>query len=203
MPLRLPAILAAVRGVGLRSGADDAEVAAALPGDQLVPGARVVIDRATTVAAAPEVVWPWLVQLGKHRAGWYFPRWIEAVVPPARRGLRRIEPRWQRLAVGDVIPDWGGPDATFEVAVLDPPRALVHRSTRTRPGRPPIHLSWALVLRPAPEGTRLHLRLRISALGRRAPRLVTAAAGLVDAATVEPLFAGLAERVAREPAPRG
>lgn len=181
--------------LGRRSGVDDAEVAAVLPGDDLVPGAKVVIDRATTLAAPPAAVWPWLVQLGRGRAGWYFPAWIEVVVPPARRGLRRLEPQWQGLAVGDVIPDWGGPDAMFEVAVLDPPHALVHRSTRPRPGQHPIELSWALVLRPVPEGTRLHLRLRINSLGRRAPRLVTAVAGLIDAATVEPLFAGLAERV--------
>ena len=97
--------------------------------------------------------------------------------------------------MGDVIPDWGGPSATFEVAVLDPPRALVHRSTRERRDREPIRISWAIVLSPVPAGTRLHLRLRISALGRRAPRLTRTIAGLIDEATVAPLFAGLAERV--------
>ena len=61
--------------------------------------------------------------------------------------------------------------------------------------REPIRISWALVLTPRATGTRLHLRLRISALGRRAPRLMTTVAGLIDEATVAPLFAGLAERV--------
>ena len=51
-------------------------------------------------------------------------------------------------------------------------------------------------------GTRLHLRLRISALGRRAPRLITTLAGLVDEATVAPLFAGLAERLRRSASER-
>ena len=173
----------------------DEEVGAPLPGDGIVPDARVVIDRATTLAAPPERVWPWIVQLGKRRAGWYFPRWVEIAIPRERRGLRHVEPRWQRLAVGDVIPDWGGPAATFEVAVLDPPRALVHRSTRERREGEPVRISWALVLAPSGAGTRLHLRLRISALGRRAPRLMTTVAGLVDEVTVAPLFAGLAERV--------
>ena len=59
----------------------------------------------------------------------------------------------------------------------------------------PVRISWALVLAPSGAGTRLHLRLRISALGRRAPRLLTTVAGLIDEATVAPLFAGLAERV--------
>jgi hypothetical protein len=196
--LILPVLGAALVGaarLGRRSGVTDAEVGTALPGDDVVPDARVVIDRATTLNAAPERVWPWIVQLGKRRAGWYFPAWIEAVIPRDRRGLRHIEPRWQRLAVGDVIPDWGGPGATFEIVTLDAPRALVHRSTRGRPDRDPIRLSWALVLTPVGAGTRLHLRLRISALGRRAPKLVTTVAGLIDEATVAPLFAGLAERL--------
>ena len=196
--LILPVLGAALVGaarLGRRSGVTDAEVRAALPGDDVVPDARVVIDRATTLHSPPERVWPWIVQLGKRRAGWYFPAWIEAVIPRDRRGLRHIEPRWQGLAVGDVIPDWGGPGATFEIVTLDPPRALVHRSTRGRPDRDPIRISWALVLSPVAAGTRLHLRLRISALGRRAPKLVTTFAGLVDEATVAPLFAGLAERL--------
>ena len=194
VPLLGAVALAAVR-LGRRSGATDDEVAASLPGDAIVPDARVVIDRAATLAAPPERVWPWIVQLGKRRAGWYFPSWIELVMPRERRGLRHIEPRWQRLAVGDVIPDWGGPAATFEVAVLDAPRALVHRSTRERRDRESVRISWAIVLTPVPPGTRLHLRLRISALGRRAPRLMATVAGLIDEATVAPLFAGLAERV--------
>jgi len=194
VPLVGAALVGAAR-LGRRSGVTDEEVAAPLPGDDLVPDARVVIDRATTLAAPPERVWPWIVQLGKRRAGWYFPRWVEVAIPRERRGLRHVEPRWQRLAVGDVIPDWGGPAATFEVAVLDPPRALVHRSTRERRAGAPVRISWALVLAPSGAGTRLHLRLRISALGRRAPRLMTTVAGLVDEATVAPLFAGLAERV--------
>jgi hypothetical protein len=193
--LLLGVALAAAARVGRRSGVTGAELATPLPGDDVVPDARVVIDRATTLSAPSERVWPWIVQLGKGRGGWYFPAWIEAVVPRHRRGLRHVEPRWQRLAVGDVIPDWGGPGATFEVVTLDPPRALVHRSVRGRGDREPVRISWALVLTPVDAGTRLHLRLRISALGRRAPRLMTTLAGLVDEATVAPLFAGLAERL--------
>ncbi len=191
----LGAALVGVARLGRRSGVTDDELAAGLPGDAIVPDARVVIDRATTLGAPPERVWPWIVQLGRRRAGWYFPAWIERAIPRERRGLRHIEPRWQGLAVGDVIPDWGGPAATFEVAVLEPPRALVHRSTRERRDREPIRISWAIVLTPVPSGTRLHLRLRISALGRRAPRVMTTVAGLIDEVTVAPLFAGLAERI--------
>jgi hypothetical protein len=173
------------------------EIRAPRAGDDVVPDADVVMDRGFEARGTPEQVWPWLVQLGKQRAGWYLPARLETLVPPRMRGLRTIDPRWQELAPGDVIPDWGGADAQFEVVTVDPPHALVHRSTRPRPGREPLELSWALVLTAAPpDRTRLHLRLRINALGRRAPALVAAVGGLIDEATVGPMFAGLAERVA-------
>ena len=54
-----------------RWGATDAEVAAAMPGDELVPGAYVFCTRAITIDAPPETVWPWLVQVGFGQAGFY------------------------------------------------------------------------------------------------------------------------------------
>lgn len=198
--LSLAALVGALRAaarLARASGVTAAERARPLPGDDVVPGAQVVIDRASTLPAPPADVWPWLVQLGKQRGGWYLPAWLETVVPPARRGVRTIEPRWQNLAPGDVIPDWGGSDATFHVVTVDPPHALVHRSTRPRRDREPLELSWALVLTPAGAGSRLHVRLRVSSMGRRAPALVATVAGLIDEATVRPMFAGLAERLSR------
>jgi hypothetical protein len=167
-----------------------AEVAAALPGDEIVPDPDAVMDRAFTVGAPTEVVWPWFVQLGKRRAGWYLPRGVERFVPRARRAARTIEREWQGLAVGDVIPDWGGRDETFTVEVLDPPRALVHSSWRRA-----AHVSWAITLTPYDgPATRVHLRLRVGPV--KHPWLVDTAGELVDLLTVAGLERGLAERVA-------
>jgi hypothetical protein len=166
-----------------------AEVARPLPGDELVPSADVVMDRAFSLPAPPAVVWPWLVQLGLRPAGWSLPRCVEAAIPPRRRALRRIAPTLQRLTVGDVIPDWGGAGATFEVAVLRAPEALVHRSTRGK-----VALSWALVLAPEGSGTRVALRLRLG--GVRRPLLARTVGGSLDLLTVVGLAAGLRERVA-------
>jgi hypothetical protein len=175
--------------------ATSVERAAALPGDDLVPDADVVMDRGFSLPAPPEAVWPWFVQLGKRRAGWYLPRSVERLVPRGRRALRRIEPAWQGLAVDDVIPDWGGSDATFTVALLEPPNALVHVSTRGR-----VRISWAIVLSPAgPQATRAHLRLRLAGIRRR--WLAEGAGGLVDWLTVAGLAAGLRERVSVRSAP--
>src|ERR1044072_8571084 len=104
-----------------------AERAATLPGDDLItakdPRDLVVMDRAFSLPAPPDEVWPWLVQLGKQRAGGYLPRWAERVIPPSRRGLRDLDPAYLSLRVGDVIPDWGGRDETFTVAELEPGRS--------------------------------------------------------------------------------
>jgi hypothetical protein len=168
-----------------------AERSAPRAGDDLVPVADVVMDRAFTVAAPAEQLWPWLLQLGKRRAGWYLPRWIERLLPPGRRAARTVRQEWQRLQVGDVVPDYGGRHATFEVAVLRAPHVLVYRSRRGRTG-----LSWALTLTSEPGGTRLHLRLRLGPVRRQ--RLARVAGGFLDALTVVGLAAGLRERLAAQ-----
>ena len=55
----------------LRWGATNAEAAAAMPGDEIVPDASLTATRAITIAAPPEQVWPWIVQIGTGRAGFY------------------------------------------------------------------------------------------------------------------------------------
>jgi hypothetical protein len=171
----------------------DAERAAARPGDDLVAPADVVMDRAFSVGTPSPDVWPWLVQLGKRRAGWYLPRSIEKVLPPSRRATRSIDPRWQHLAPSDVVPDWGGRDATFEVASIEPPASLVYRSTRGR-----VHLSWSITLTSeGPTSTRVHLRLRLAPVRHR--RLAEVGGGLLDLLTVAGMAAGLRERVENRP----
>ena len=161
-------------------------------GDDLVPHAAVIMDRAFTVPADPATVWPWIAQLGKQRAGWYLPHTVERFLPRSRRALRRIDPRWQSLAVGTVIPDYGGRHETFTVAVLEPPSALVYTSRRGS-----SDVSWSIVLRAAPDSsgatTRVLLRLRVGPVRHR--RLVETAGGLVDLLTIAGLAAGLRERL--------
>lgn len=164
------------------------ERATTLPGDGLVD-ADVVMDRGFDLDAPPEAVWPWLAQLGKHRAGWYLPARVERLVPVRRRALRHLEPRLLEHRVGDVIPDWGGAGATFTLAASDPPRTLLYTSTRGR-----TDLTWCLHLAPVGAGgTRVHLRLRMAPVRHR--RLASSLGGLVDAVTVVGLAAGLRERL--------
>lgn len=168
--------------------ATPAERVAVLPGDDLVD-ADVVMDRGFDLDAPPEQVWPWLVQLGRRRAGWYLPRRVERLVPPSRRALRHVDPALLDHRVGDVIPDWGGADATFTLAALEPPRLLLYTSRRGR-----SDVTWCLDVSPRADGSRVHLRLRLGPVRRR--RLAEMGGGLVDAVTIAGLAAGLRERLA-------
>ncbi|MCY7394707.1 MAG: hypothetical protein LH468_00925 [Nocardioides sp.] len=171
-----------------------AEVSASRPGDDIVATSDAVMDRGFTVPGAPDSVWPWIVQLGKDRAGWYLPHRVERLLPRGRRAARHLDPRWQSLALGDVVPDWGGAEATFEVVLISAPTTLVYRSQRGR-----VQLSWAILLSeaaaaasPGPR-TRVHLRLRLGPLRR--PWLADTVGDRFDLLTIAALAAGLGERL--------
>lgn len=165
-----------------------AERAAVLPGDDVVPDATIAMDTAFDLPAPPAAVWPWFVQLGKRRGGYYLPGWFEAVTPRARRGLRHLDPALAGLQVGDTIPDWGGRHATFTAHEVDPPHVLVHRSVRDH-----VRLSWAIVLHEQGGGTRVQLRLRLA--GVRHERLARVLGGAADRLTVAGLVVGMRERL--------
>lgn len=188
------------------------EVAADLPGDGLVPGRCLRLDRAAMLPGRPADVWPWLVQLGKSRAGWYLPASLERLLPARGRGLRVLDPALQRVAIGDRVPDWGPGEPQFRAEVVDPPHALVWSSLRDRMNRhrwplgdpgpadvlsdDVLVLSWALVLRAnGSQQTRLQSRLRVRTRSRLAP-VWRVGGGLVDRLTVALLVAGLRERSA-------
>jgi hypothetical protein len=176
-----------------------------LPGDALVTDPSFVIDRELRFAAPAPVVWPWLLQLGKQRAGWYLPGWFERLIPPGRRAARRLQPQFQDLAVGRDVPDWGPGIPVFRVAILEPPNVLVYLSLRERGrdwGWPAdessagvLRLSWALVLEPDGDGSLLRIRLRVRRGRNRWGWLVRSVGGFFDWLTIVGLQRGLAERL--------
>jgi len=139
--------LLAVRPWHLRWGASDQEVARAMPGDGLVDGAGST-TRAITVTARAEQVWPWLVQIGYGRAGWYSYDWIDN---DGRPSADRILPDFQYLRVGDRILMAPGMGAT--VRAVAPNRYVLSQSDGGE--------SWCLALYPLDERhTRLVSRWR-------------------------------------------
>jgi hypothetical protein len=122
---------AALHCLGRRAGSTRAERRQALPGDGAVRHPQMVTDHAITISAPPEAVWPWLTQMGWHRAGYYTPRWVDRLLFPANLpSLDVLDPGLAReLGVGDTIPDGPPGTAWFVVEEASPPGTLVLHST--------------------------------------------------------------------------
>ncbi len=168
-------------------GVDPAEVDRALPGDELVPDAPISDTRGITIDAPPSAVWPWLVQMGFGRGGWYSYDQLDM----RGRSAERILPELQHLEPGDILPTF--PGGGLVVKTIEPGHALVayfdadilaeqQQASRDRgevSGGPPANLraggaflgaaspptfkaSWAIVVEPfGPTQSRLLERFRV------------------------------------------
>jgi hypothetical protein len=103
-------------------GATPDEVSRPLPGDELVARPTFNATRAITIDAPPEEIWPWLVQAGVTRAGWYSYDILDNL---GRTSARHVIPELQHLAVGDVVPM--SPDGKHGIRVhsLDRPHSMI------------------------------------------------------------------------------
>lgn len=118
-----------------RWGATDEEVTGAYPGADLVPEGERAATMAITIGAPPDQVWPWLVQMGGDRGGWY--SW-DLLDNGGRPSARNVHPEWQDLALGDHVTYWGrgAPvDDAWEVASMEPNRFLGLRGLSDLRGR--------------------------------------------------------------------
>lgn len=88
-----------IRPWHLRWGATTEEVNQAMPGDL----EHIGWTRAITIEGTPEEIWPWLVQWGQGRGGWYSYDWLENLFGFDIHTADRILPEYQNLAVGDTI----------------------------------------------------------------------------------------------------
>lgn len=137
----------------LRWGATDEELTAVMPGDDLIDDIAHLATRAITIDAPPAAVWPWLVQVGCLRAGYYANDLLDNLGHPS---ARRILPEYQHLEIGQWVPMSPTPSDTtaFTVAGFEPNRWLLWH-------QPPLS-SWSWTLTELPSGqTRLVTRLRI------------------------------------------
>lgn len=153
----------------LRWGATDAEMRKALPGDELSPEPATLATRAVTIHAPVEQVWPWIVQIGQDRGGFYSYTWLENLVGARIHNADRILPEHQTREVGDTV--WMAPKERYggkgcvRVARLDPGRAMVVVTPEdydaiAKTGTAP-HGTWAFILEPIDERTtRLIIRSR-------------------------------------------
>jgi hypothetical protein len=144
----------------LRWGATDAEVAEAMPGDDHVADPSFDATRAITIGAPPEKVWPWLVQIGYGKAGFYS---YDLFDNAARPSAERILPEYQEPKVGDWVPMASKVNETtaFKISAFEPNRWMLWE-------KPDSTWAWRLV---PLEGarTRLITRLRDRYTWRSSP----------------------------------
>jgi hypothetical protein len=197
----------ALQWLGRTYGATRLERRAPMPGDDIVRHPDVVVTHAATLPAPPSEVWPWLMQVGWGRGGWYTPRWVDRLLFPANGpSARTLLEGYHGLEVGDFVPD--GPPETecgFVVAEVDRERHLVLHSTSHLPltlrrrGLAGVDWTWSFVLSPADEGRRTRLVFRWR--GRTTPAWMTAVMQALivpaDAVMSPGMLRGLAARTGR------
>ena len=171
---------AIVRPRMLSWGASDEECHLRLPDDEITDEVMTHRTRAVTINAPPQAVWPWLLQIGDRRGGFYSYDWVERFVFPGtvhyvegKHSATRIHPQLQNVRVGDRIntASVGRLTVGKPVTVLEPNRALVVGT-------------WAFVLLPLPpQRTRMLVRERdagwLRFLAPRRSGLLRALGGLV------------------------
>jgi hypothetical protein len=154
-----------------RWGVDDGEITTELSGDELVRDPDLGYTRGITVDARPEEIWPWVVQIGQGRGGFYSYDGLENLFRCDIHSADRVLPQLQDIAVGDVVRLAPGGAPSFRVHVVDPPTALVLVSAGTEStdeaapsGADEPVVTWQRVLRSLDGGrrTRLLVRQRLS-----------------------------------------
>jgi hypothetical protein len=136
-----------IRPWHLHWGATASEAARPMPGDSLIPDPSLNATRGITIAARPEQIWPWLIQMGPGRGGWYS---YDRLDNRGRPSADSVVPAWQvPLRPGDSL--GVGPGPRFQVMAIAANEYLVLGP----------QISWTFALYPQPDGTtRLVERLR-------------------------------------------
>jgi hypothetical protein len=135
----------------LNWGATCDEIERPMVGDEVCVRPRFNATRAVTIRARPEEVWPWLVQIGFGRAGWYSYDLLDNL---GRHSSERIIPEFQHLAVGDWVPMGGKitPYTANLVTKMEPNRLMLWEKGGG---------TWLWLLEPVDaEHTRLITRMR-------------------------------------------
>jgi hypothetical protein len=185
-----------------RWGATDEEIAMALPGDGRLAEPARQVTRAISIDAARQDVWPWIVQLGADRGGFYTYDWLENLFGLDIHSADEIVEEWQDLEVGDVVHADRARTGGWYVVELVPDEALVLQVGDLVAGRPlrrderlRWEFQWTFAVRDAPAGgTRLLVRERV-AFDSVVTRIVMAPVGLVSFVMTRGTMLGIKSRV--------
>lgn len=150
------ALMSAIELLARPVRADRRERARPLPGDELIPEPIGSVTHAITIQSPPRNVWPWLVQMGSGRAGWYSYDFIDN---GGRRSAEEILPEFQHISLGDVFPALPKVRDAFTVLQFEREHSLV-LGWRAADGT--LFTTWAFELEGLQGGgTRLIVRGRV------------------------------------------
>lgn len=145
---------------------------ASLPGDSICPDSAAQVTHAITIDAPPEKIWPWILQIGQDRGGFYSYAFLENAIGCEMRNVSQIVPMWQNREIGDTVwlgtPKHFGGQAKMVAAIVEPQRAMLLVTPgdweKVKVGLHGEGTTWAFVLKSAGEGkTRLIARTRTDA----------------------------------------
>lgn len=193
-----------VRPWHVRWGATDDEVHARLAGDELVVPPAEQSTRAITIDAPPEQVWPWVVQIGADRGGFYSYDWLENLFGLGIHSTDRIVAEWQTRVVGDFVAANSARTGGWYVMEARPNDALVLKVADVEAGRPierdeamRWEFVWTFALRAGREGTtRLLVRERVG-FGSLVTQFLMGPMGLVSFVMTRRMMLGIKSRAER------
>ena len=147
-----------IRPYQMHWGATAEEAARSLPYDGVVPQATWNATRAVTVEATPEQIWPFLIQIGWGRAGWYGYDWADNGGKPSAWD---ILPEHQHLEIGKDFPM--SPWTAVYCQDFEEPRWMLWRAKGSTATSSDTSGTWLWYLDPIDERhTRLITRMRDS-----------------------------------------
>jgi hypothetical protein len=136
----------------LKWGATTEDLARSMPGDEIVHRPTFDATRVVTINARPEEIWPWIVQIGFGRAGWYSYDLFDNL---GRHSSESIVPQLQHIEVGDLVPLGPGESSGMFVKEFVMNRSMLWWTGKNE------QTTWAWGLYPTSEGTtRLVTRVR-------------------------------------------
>jgi hypothetical protein len=131
--------------------------------------------RSVTIEAPPGKVWPWIMQIGRDRGGFYSYTWLETLIGADIRNTYRLMPGLAARQPGDTV--WMAPETRFGgqgrmvVGAVVPERSMVLVSPadaeRVLKGGPATEGVWSFILDPVSDSRTRLVMLSLSAADPR------------------------------------
>lgn len=150
-------------------GTTQSEAYGPLPGDDLFPTYASQATHAITIHASPQEIWPWLMQIGQDRSGFYSYTFLENAFGCSMPKVEHLVPQWKLRTPGETVwfcdPERFNGEGKMIPAIVDPSRTFAMVTTKDwqslKAGKLAHEGIWTFTLAPIDASkTRLIARLR-------------------------------------------